>query len=101
MFVQWLVFIHVLLALTFFLAHGAAPAMVFKVCFETDFARIRAMLDLTVSSLQSLYAFIPDHGAYGADHALPHTHLEQIMDLAVDCFDFVCCDLDGYVAFTM
>lgn len=30
MLVRWLVFIHVLSALTFFLAHGAAAAMVFK-----------------------------------------------------------------------
>lgn len=53
MFVRWLVFIHVLSALTFFLAHGAAAAMVFKVRSETDFARIRAMLDLAVSTFKA------------------------------------------------
>lgn len=52
MLVRWLVFIHVLSAITFFLAHGAAAAMVFKVRSETDFARIRAMLDLSVSTFQ-------------------------------------------------
>ena len=52
MFVRWLVFIHVLSALTFFLAHGAAAAMVFKVRSETDFTRIRAMLDLSVSTFK-------------------------------------------------
>lgn len=52
MLVRWLVFIHVLSALTFFLAHGAAAAMVFKVRSETDFARIRAMLDLSVSTFK-------------------------------------------------
>ena len=53
MFVRWLVFIHVLSAITFFLAHGAAAAMVFKVRSETDFARIRAMLDLAVSTFKA------------------------------------------------
>ena len=53
MLVRWLVFIHVLSAITFFLAHGAAAAMVFKVRSETDFARIRAMLDLSGSTFQA------------------------------------------------
>ena len=53
MLVRWLVFIHVLSALTFFLAHGAAAAMVFKVRTETDFARIRAMLDLAASTFKA------------------------------------------------
>ncbi len=52
MLVRWLVFIHVLSAITFFLAHGAAAAMIFKVRSETDFARIRAMLDLSVSTFK-------------------------------------------------
>jgi hypothetical protein len=49
---QWLTFLHVLAAITFFLAHGAAAAMVFKVRTETDFTRIRAMLDLSVSTFK-------------------------------------------------
>ena len=56
MLVRWLVFIHVLSAITFFLAHGAAAAMVFRVRSETDFTRIRAMLDLSVSTFQ-VYMF--------------------------------------------
>ena len=48
--IRWLVFLHVLSAITFFLAHGAAAAMVFKVRSETDFTRIRAMLDLSQST---------------------------------------------------
>ena len=52
MLVRWLVFLHVLSAITFFLAHGAAAAMVFRVRSETDFARIRAMLDLSVSTFK-------------------------------------------------
>ncbi|MGZ6317163.1 MAG: hypothetical protein ACXWNQ_07880 [Anaerolineales bacterium] len=51
MLVRWLVFIHVLAALTFFLLHGASLAMAFRVRKETDFARIRAMLDLSQASL--------------------------------------------------
>ena len=50
MLVRWLVFIHVLSAITFFLAHGAAAAMIFKVRTETDFTRIRALLDLSQST---------------------------------------------------
>ena len=56
MLIRWLVFLHVLSAITFFLAHGAAAAMIFKVRSETDFVRIRAMLDLSVSTFKA-YVF--------------------------------------------
>jgi hypothetical protein len=46
------VFIHVLSAITFFLSHGASVAMVFKLRSETDFVRIRAMLDLSISTFK-------------------------------------------------
>ena len=49
--IRWLVFFHILAALTFFLAHGSSAAMAFKVRKETDFARIRAMLDLSWSTM--------------------------------------------------
>lgn len=49
--IRWLVFIHILAALTFFLAHGASAAMAFKIRKETEFARIRAMLDLSWSTM--------------------------------------------------
>jgi hypothetical protein len=52
--VPWLVFLHTLSALTFFLAHGASIAMAFKVRTETDFARIRAMLDLSGSMFMAM-----------------------------------------------
>ena len=59
MLVRWLVFLHVLSAITFFLAHGAAAAMVFKLRTETDFVRIRAMLDLSASTFQAyMFAFV-------------------------------------------
>ena len=40
--IRWLIFLHVLGALTFFLAHGASAAMAFKIRKERDFARIGA-----------------------------------------------------------
>ncbi len=52
--IPWLVFLHILSALTFFLAHGASIAMAFKVRSETDFARIRAMLDLSGSMFMAM-----------------------------------------------
>jgi hypothetical protein len=48
-FIPWLVFLHTLSALMFFLAHGASVAMAFQLRKEKDFARIRAMLDLSAS----------------------------------------------------
>jgi hypothetical protein len=57
--IRWLVFLHVLSALTFFLAHGTSAAMAFKLRRETDLARIRAMLDLSDSTLEVMVvAFI-------------------------------------------
>ena len=49
--IRWLIFLHILSALTFFMAHGTSAAMAFKVRRETDFARIRAMLDLSLSTM--------------------------------------------------
>lgn len=50
--VQWLIFLHVLAVLTFFLTHGTSVAMAFKLRTETDFARIRALLDLSASTMK-------------------------------------------------
>ena len=49
--IRWLIFLHILSALTFFMAHGTSAAMAFKVRRETDFAGIRAMLDLSLSTM--------------------------------------------------
>lgn len=49
--IRWLIFLHVLSAIAFFLAHGASAAMAFRVRKETDFARIRALLDLSWSTM--------------------------------------------------
>ena len=53
--VRWLVFLHILAALTFFLAHGASAAMALRVRKETDFVRIRAMLDLSESTIELMF----------------------------------------------
>jgi hypothetical protein len=53
--VRWLIFLHVLSALTFFLAHGTSAAMAFKVRKETDLVRIRAMLDLSESTIEIVF----------------------------------------------
>jgi hypothetical protein len=51
MLIQWLIFLHVLGAITFFLGHGASAAMVFRLRHETDLERIRAQLDLSSSTM--------------------------------------------------
>ena len=54
MFTKWILFVHVLSAITFFLAHGASAATAFRIRKETDFARIRAMLDLSASTFMAM-----------------------------------------------
>jgi hypothetical protein len=67
--IQWLIFLHVLSVLTFFLAHGASAAMAFRVRRETDFARIRAMLDLSESTIEIMFVSFLAMGLTGV--ALP------------------------------
>jgi hypothetical protein len=55
MLIQWLIFLHILSALTFFLAHGASAATIFKIRNETDILRIRTMLDLSESTLEIMF----------------------------------------------
>ena len=54
--IQWLIFLHVLSAIGFFLFHGASAAMAFQVRKETDFARIRALLDVSQSTFTGMFA---------------------------------------------
>lgn len=51
----WLVFLHTLSALLFFLAHGASVAMAFQIRKEKDFARIGAMLDLSMTTMGVMF----------------------------------------------
>jgi hypothetical protein len=67
--IRWLIFLHVLSALTFFLAHGASAAMTFRVRKETDFVRIRAMLDLSESTIEIMFVSFLVMGLTGV--ALP------------------------------
>lgn len=55
MLVRWLVFIHVLSAITFFLAHGTSVAMAFQLRKETNIERIRTMLDLSGTTIMLLF----------------------------------------------
>lgn len=55
MFTQWILFAHVLSVITFFLAHGTSVAMAFQIRKETDFARIRAMLDLSGTTFMAIF----------------------------------------------
>ena len=50
--IPWLVFLHTLSALLFFLAHGTSVAMTFQIRKERDFARIGALLDLSASTFK-------------------------------------------------
>ncbi len=56
MLVRWLIFVHVLAAIAFFLFHGVSVAMAFRVRKETDFARIRALLDLSANTMLPMVA---------------------------------------------
>lgn len=55
MFVKWLVFIHVLSAVTFFLAHGTSAAMAFQMRKETKIERIRTLLDLSGTTIMAIF----------------------------------------------
>ena len=54
MLVRWLIFIHVFAAFTFFLAHGASAAMAFRLRKESDMERIRALLDLSNTTMVAI-----------------------------------------------
>lgn len=53
--VPWLVFLHTLSALLFFLAHGTSVAMAFQIRKEKEFARIGAMLDLSAATIGVMF----------------------------------------------
>ena len=55
MLVRWLVFIHVLSVITFFLAHGTSAAMAFQLRKEKSIERIQAMLDLSSTTFMLLF----------------------------------------------
>ena len=63
--IRWLVFLHVLAALTFFLSHGASAPMAFRIRKETDIARIRALLDLSESTIEIMFVSFLGMGLTG------------------------------------
>ena len=52
---RWIVFVHVLSALAFFMAHGASAAMAFLVKKEKNPDRLRAILDLSQAAVPFAY----------------------------------------------
>jgi hypothetical protein len=52
----WLVFVHVLAAFAFVLAHGASALVAFRVRTEREPQRIAALLDLSFASTFAMYA---------------------------------------------
>ncbi|HVU11631.1 MAG TPA: hypothetical protein VHD90_10145 [Phototrophicaceae bacterium] len=51
----WIVFVHVLSVLIFFMAHGASMVMAWQVRRERDLPRIQAMLDLSNAAIPIAY----------------------------------------------
>ena len=54
----WLVFLHVIGVFGFLLAHGASASVAFALRRERNLERIRALLNLSSSSLSALYGFL-------------------------------------------
>jgi len=52
---RWVVFLHVLGVFSFLLAHGASMNMAFALRRERDLGRLRALLDLSSTSLGVMY----------------------------------------------
>ncbi|MBA3872540.1 MAG: hypothetical protein H0X30_25665 [Anaerolineae bacterium] len=52
---QWLVFLHILSAFFFFMAHGVSALMAFRLKRETNPERMRAILDFSNFSLPVMY----------------------------------------------
>ena len=55
---QWVVFLHILAAFGFALAHGASVAVLLKLRTERDRERIRTLLELSGASMRGFYGSI-------------------------------------------
>lgn len=53
---QWLVFLHILSAFAFFMAHGVSAFMAFRLKRETNPERMRTILDLSNVALPVMYS---------------------------------------------
>jgi len=52
---RWIVFLHVLAALTFFLAHGTSAAVALRLKQEKEVQRIQALLEVSGSTLMAMF----------------------------------------------
>ena len=52
---RWIVFVHILSAFAFFMAHGASAVMAFRLKREKNLERIKAILDLSNAALPVMY----------------------------------------------
>ncbi len=52
---RWLIYLHVLFAFLFVISHGASAAVAFQVRKEKNLERMRALLELSTSSLLVMY----------------------------------------------
>lgn len=52
---DWWVFVHIVGAFGFFMAHGASAAIALKLRKERDLERVRALLDLSAATVGALY----------------------------------------------
>ena len=52
---QWIVFLHILGSIIFFVAHGASMVMAFQLRREQKSERIRALLDLSSAAVPAAY----------------------------------------------
>lgn len=52
---RWVVFLHILGAFGFFMAHGASAVMAFRLQKEREIARIQAIMDLSNAALPVMY----------------------------------------------
>jgi small-conductance mechanosensitive channel len=55
MIYRWIVFLHVLGAFGFFMAHGASAVMAFRLQKERNIERIKAIMDLSNAALPAMY----------------------------------------------
>jgi predicted integral membrane protein DUF2269 len=55
---RWVIFIHILSTLAFFMAHGASAVMAFRLRRERQLERIRAILDLSNAAVPVTYVSV-------------------------------------------
>lgn len=55
---QWIVFIHILAALAFFMAHGASAAMALRLRHERERERIKTLLELSNAAIPFAYIML-------------------------------------------